>query len=277
MSLLASISNALKTFTEIGISPDDNNNKTIATTDNQTAAQIKEQQNAALQFTAARVAVVAYPPRTHDALIQKAFPNLHPTSIAAIQYGSRDTDTKYNNRALPVTLIESNAPKHAMTPGSKIKEFIAKGYKPEKAESEARTWAKAEAQKWIDSKGEEAKAYMRQAFQQRDPIEALKLENKAYEAFGHGAHTLMDNISPAHNDFQIFYGLNAGANLDVAPDLVTGVAMNLGLQTIDELSHVKGESHIPSELEINTSNEVLRNYYKNVFGEAALRDAVGGK
>jgi RHS repeat-associated protein len=53
-----------------------------------------------------------WPTRTHNELIKKAFPGLSNREIKAIQKGSRDTDAPKG--VLPITLLPSQAHKHAM-------------------------------------------------------------------------------------------------------------------------------------------------------------------
>ena len=69
------------------------------------------------------------------------------------------------------------------------------------AVKEAQAWARKEADKFIHDQGEKAKELLRQSEQAPDQLRKRDLREAALYEFGKGAHTLMDNTSPAHRDF----------------------------------------------------------------------------
>lgn len=214
-----------------------------------------------------------YPPSTHDYLIEQAFPRLAAHLLDAIKKGSREVDARYG--LIPVTLIESNAPKHAMTPGTKIVELMSKDKNLSKDEAErlAREWARAQARKFVDANGERAKGIMQSVARMKNPKRRVALRITAYEAFGAGAHTLMDNVSPAHSDFKVFVGISnyPTRNLDPTIELLDKAATFL----LDNWQHKQDENHEPSRDELSRVTSALRNFYHNVFGRSDLEEAVG--
>lgn len=223
---------------------------------------------AATKTTAmATVNPAAWPPRTHDKLLSDAFPGLTPTELRILQNGSRTVDVKFE--VVAITLLESNAPKHAMTPASKVREYIKQGMEPKRAVEEAQKWAAAEAKKWVDNQGETAKRL--QAEYRKTNV--YPVSNDALYEFGKGAHTLMDNTSPAHRPFQIFLGVSGYILSSRAEDVASGIARF----TIDLREHSKHESQPPTETESKATTEALRNYFRNVFGEEAYQQAVTKK
>lgn len=206
-------------------------------------------------------------PENHDRLLEEAFPGLERGGgLLKMKHGSRSVDAKLG--VLPITLIESQAPKHAMTPGYKVREFMRQGMSREQAVEKAREWAFGEAKSFVDSKGEEAKRlqveYERQG--------GSGLSPKALYVFGEGAHTLMDNTSPVHRGFQVYdleeYLSGDGSVFDV------GAGMDVIGYAADMLRHKGEESHVPTAAETKETTEALHKYFRNVFGADALQAAM---
>ena len=214
-----------------------------------------------------------YPPSTHDYLIELAFPQLADFPLrSSIKRGSREVDAKY--RLLPVTLIETNAPQHAMTPYHRIVELIAGGESPERAVALAREWAKAKASRFVDECGERARDLFRRAEAGGVRVtrrEALMIDS--HREFGCGCHTIMDNVSPAHSDFQVYA---APYNTPrVLPDPIQNAIIK-GVGFARALSqHNAEESHEVTGAEARQNVDRLRNFYRNIYGERRLKEAVG--
>src|SRR5215213_9016118 len=135
-----------------------------------------------------------WPTETHNKIIRQAFPGLSARQREKMQQGSASVDRdlrKPIKLATENTEVERLAYRHAMTPGSKVDEL--------KSESAARDWAKTEASKFISGNMTEASNMYANSHSRGDHV-----PDGALEAFGRGAHTIMDGSSPAHNDFQVF-------------------------------------------------------------------------
>lgn len=202
-------------------------------------------------------ATTVYPPSTHDYLIEQAFPRLGEAYYrSAVKSGSRAVDVRF--KLVPVTLIESNAPKHAMTPSTKVKELIDKGMSPEQAEKEARIWAKETARRFVDDAGVEARSYFLRAEGLKNPTRKRGLMTKSYQAFGRGAHTLMDNVSPAHNDFKVYSAPWNEPNVDLDP--VRNASVKAGTFIAEMVQHGNEEGHEPSRAELQQTIYALHNF-----------------
>lgn len=196
----------------------------------------------------------AWPPTTHDEIIKKAFEGLSDREVGIIQRGSREVDVKYG---VPITLLERNAPQHAMTPGSKVRELMKRGLSYEQAVREAQAWARQETAKWIEAKKQEARERLRRG--DRDG---------ALRAFGQAMHPVMDNVSPAHRDYQVY---------DTGKYVVEGLidpVKAVGSFAVDMLSHERTESRPPTDEERQLMNEEMRKHFRDVFGEEELQRAM---
>jgi hypothetical protein len=217
----------------------------------------------------------AWKPDAHDELLRQAFPQLSKPELDKLQNGSREVDMKYG--AIPTTIWEVEAPKHAMTPGEKVREYMQAGMAQPQAIEKAREWAKGEAQKFVKAKGEEAKKYYQMALKETDPKLRWNHYSKALFALGEGAHTLMDNTSPMHRDFQV-YDINApfeGLHRNQAKggiDTELEVFERLGGFAASMCEHGDGETkaRIGTE-DIKRNNETLRNYAREYLGEEFLK------
>lgn len=189
-----------------------------------------------------------------------------------MQNGSRDVDTKFGNPLAPKTLVEANAPQHAMTPGAMVRKVMhERRISYDEAVPIAREMAKAEAKKFVDDAGESAKMWLRKAEQTTSPANKYTYTMKAYFEFGRGAHTLMDNVSPAHSDFQVY----DAPYFDYEVDIASGLPTNAGTFTADMWAHKQAEAGEPTPAELKRSTEALHNFYRNIFGQAALDRAKG--
>lgn len=196
----------------------------------------------------------AWPPLTHDKIIKKAFEGLSDRDIEIIQRGSREVDVKYG---VPITLLERNAPQHAMTPGSKVWELMKRGLSKEQAVREAQAWARQETAKWIEAKKQEARERLRRG--DRDG---------ALRAFGQAMHPVMDNVSPAHRDYQVY---DTGKYFFEALKSPTNA---VGSFAVDMLSHKRTESRPQTDEEQQLMNEEMWKHFRDVFGEEELQRAM---
>lgn len=90
--------------------------------------------------------MVVWPPSTHSSIVKEAFDKLSDENVIAIQRGSARVD--HESLSVP-TLLEANAPQHAMTPKKKVVEW--------KSEEKAREWAVAAAKKFVSDNLRKAK------------------------------------------------------------------------------------------------------------------------
>jgi len=185
-----------------------------------------------------------WPTRTHRELIRKAFPGLSKREIKAIQKGSRDTDAIKG--ILPITLLPSQAHKHAMR---------QKGETVEQADRKALDW--------LDDRREAAKE--QQSLFAKDGYKGLY--TVALYIFGEGAHTIMDNTSPAHSPYQEFSVPD--------PELPDAhLAAKWGEWFGGIFEHSAGESRPPTKEEEEQAINDMRHYFGTIFGEEALKRAI---
>lgn len=90
----------------------------------------------------------------------------------------------------------------------------------------------------------------------------------AFFIFGQGAHTIMDNVSPAHRDFQV-YDTQKYTDLGTVVPLVAG-----GLFAADMLGHSEEEERKPTTEEMNEMVDVLRLRFQRAFGDELYNQAV---
>lgn len=163
----------------------------------------------------------------------------------AIQDGSRKVDREGVN---PKTLWQKNAYQHAMTPGSKVKELGSV--------EKAKDWAKKEAVNFIKDNLKDAKAIYDKS-QTTPDVGRPALWNDSLEKFGAAMHTVMDNQSPAHKDFQV-YNVEYQGILSPASDLVGDIT---GLY-----EHGKTEEREPTEAEMNLMVDEIRVNFQQTYG-----------
>jgi hypothetical protein len=205
-------------------------------------------------------------PGTHDDLVYSAFPGLSDWEVRSIALGSQDVDMK--GGLLPVTLLEKNAYKHAMTPGEKVREYMKAGMSQAQAVEKGKEWAKDEAQKFIKEQGEKAKKWMEKAKSTTNREDKQYAYRQALIEFGRGAHTLMDDTSPAHYNFQVYETESYKAKS------IISLADGIGDFVKDTIGHKHAEAGPPTAEEKAKSDQALRSYFKEVFGEAAANRAL---
>lgn len=201
--------------------------------------------------TSVTASSMVWPPATHDLLVDKAFSKgLTQDELFHIKRGSRHTDAAYG--VVPVTLIVSNAYKHAMTPcGMKKEDAIKK------------------AHEFIIGKWEEARKL--QAEYLLRPTSNSPFAASALFAFGEGAHTYMDNTSPAHNYFQEYCYPEIYDNpTGVDDEIIEGVKYYCEMR-----QHSQDESHTPTPEEEKATVEILHVYFRHTFDESGLQIALG--
>ncbi len=156
-------------------------------------------------------------------------------------------------------MYEKNAPQHAMTPGSKVKELGS----IEKAQN----WARGEAKAFIKNNLDEAKEALKAKSVWADKD---KMGDKALEKFGAAMHPVMDNVSPEHTGFQVFTYKYQGGMIG-ASDLVK--------DGIDNINHSVREGGLwgdrqPTDAEMNLMVDEMRLAYQQTFGQKAYEQAV---
>lgn len=204
--------------------------------------------------------VVVWSPTTHNIIIKEAFKILENNYLEAIQRGSRRID--HESLTVP-TLLEENAPQHAMTPKKKVDEL--------KSVEKAKEWARNETKKFVKNKLNEAIIDYRKAIEGSKDGYIYWL-TRAYEFFGEAMHPVMDNWSPAHRDFQIYDGseLPKGALKGaIVGGIIAGPLGSIvgagigGYSTTKE--HSKIESRNPTEDEMNSMIDEMRLAYRMIF------------
>ena len=208
--------------------------------------------------------MMLWPPKTHDDIINVAFDVLDKTYQEAIRTGSRRTD--HESLTVP-TLLEENAPQHAMTPAKKVKEL--------KSVEKAQEWARGEAKRFVQGKMNQAQTDYQKAIE--GPKQGLVYwSTRAYEFFGEAMHTVMDNWSPAHRDFQVYDGseLTKGAAKgaligSIAGPLGTIVGAGIGAYSTTT-EHSKIESRKPTDDEMNAMVDEMRLAFQITFNGTAI-------
>lgn len=191
-----------------------------------------------------------WPTPTHDKLVSRAFDTLNDEAKRAIQKGSEKVDRDGLN---PKTMWEKNAPQHAMTPQAYVR---ALGDLPS-----AQVAARKVAVNFIETNLDLAARQYTQAYNSRTGA-GLAV---AFQTFGSAMHTVMDNWSPMHRDFQLYDGTNM--NMAFGP----GPLVQFGL---DMLDHANGEEREPTEDEANHMIDEMRLRFYETFGEDAYNRAV---
>jgi RHS repeat-associated protein len=198
-----------------------------------------------------------WPTRTHDKIIEKAFDGLSGKQIRQIQKGSESVDANLDKPIrliLENTLVESMAPRHAMTPGFMVRKLGSV--------SAAQEWSRQQATHYINEKMGEAKKIYSNS-QNKDHV-----PNAALEVFGQGVHTIMDGASPAHREFQVY---------DLAPYKELFVINPVGaIVAYKDSMDVHGtiEARPPTEEEMNQMVDDMRMQYLNTFGREMYEQAV---
>jgi RHS repeat-associated protein len=200
-----------------------------------------------------------WPTETHNQLIRQAFPGLSERESAQIQRGSESVDVKYPIHlpgkitvGVPITLLPGEAYKHAMTPEG---------------------WTKKEARtaglQWIDQKSNEAKN-LQSDFSSKG---GTGLSEKALVSFGEGSHTLMDNTSPAHYNYQLYSIPRVLIPIPGAPGSYV-LLPNASQYTKEQMQHIGKESDEPTEEQRRRAVADMQAYYLRTFGEEAFHRAI---
>jgi hypothetical protein len=199
-----------------------------------------------------------WPTATHDEIIKKAFNTLSVQKMSEIQKGSAAVDRNWRQPVKLVTestLLESQAPKHAMTPGAMLRE--KKGNL-----AEAQKAANAEMYQYIDDKLKEAqKTFM--AGENKNGV-----NNAALYQFGEAMHPVMDNMSPAHHWMKLY---DLKPYLDLAVISPAAADIRYGL---DMAEHKEDEAREPTQDEMNAMVDEMRMRYLHTFGQEAYEQAV---
>ena len=234
-----------------------------------------------------------FPTPTHQSLIEYAFLDggtkygdiggrLSKDEVDAIALGSRQTDTYFGHGYgvggfeidIPITLIISEAPKHAMTPeGMTVEEAMKKAHEwIQQNTSEARR-----LQKEQDSKIEKEKQELVKKHQLNNGkpvptsapnpyVDSGKMVTSALTAFGKACHTYMDSVSPAHHGWQKYE----------MPKTVGeyGVKNDIPMFIIEGLQHKSEESAPPTQGQTSQCALYMRGAFLTTFTNKWFKQAV---
>lgn len=192
-----------------------------------------------------------WPAGTHDKIIDRAFDTMDKSMKQQIQKGSRQVDLKGAN---PRTLWEANAYQHAMTPGYLVHKYGLRN---------AQSIARGDAINFVETNLASAKTLYDQANRSTTGVQASLV------VFGAAMHTIMDNWSPAHRDFQVYD--NSTYRGLVQADSLGVAALLYGL---DMLGHADQESGEPTEDEMNHMIDEMRLRFYEVYGPDAYNLAI---
>ena len=198
-----------------------------------------------------------WPTSTHDRILEKAFNGLNKQQLREIQKGSESVDANLQKPVrliLENTLVEGLAFRHAMTPGSMVRE---KG-----SVRAAQDWARAEATNFINDRMGEAKQINENSRNKNTVPDA------ALYAFGQGSHPITDGSSPSHREFQVYDLAPYKALFAINP--VWGIT---AYKTAMD-AHTEEESREPTQDEMNHMVDDLRMQYLNAFGREMYERAV---
>jgi RHS repeat-associated protein len=212
-----------------------------------------------------------WPTDTHNYIIATAFNGLSPQKVRQIQEGSASVDGSFKklvNQPIRLltqnTLLESEAFKHAMTPGALVRQFNGDVGR-----------AKQEATKLMNAFIDERMGAAQRTFQAGENRNGVN--NAALTTFGEGAHPIMDNVSPQHAGMQVY---------DLAPYFKTyqkyakwgipevGATLAIKDYKNDMDEHSAGEARMPTTDEMNVMVDQLRMRYLQTFGREEYERAV---
>ncbi|MGD9628009.1 MAG: RHS repeat domain-containing protein [Pyrinomonadaceae bacterium] len=204
-----------------------------------------------------------WPTGTHNNVLRKALDGMNKDArrlMDAVTTSARKVD---RDGVDVKTMKEENAPQHAMTPKSYLSSKCDLGCAKEKARGAAKEFiatnlqlAKSEYDKVKDLADGDAK------------FEGVK---KSLEYFGAAMHTVTDNRSPAHSDFQVFDGnettkIIVGGVIGGIPGALAG-----GRGTIQ---HMAIEKRAPNATEENLMVDEIRLAFQSVYGSSAYEQSV---
>jgi hypothetical protein len=120
---------------------------------------------------------------------------------------------------------------------------------------------------WLDRQRELAKEHQSASdYQGRNRLSLAALEH-----FGAGAHTIMDNTSPAHSPYQEYTIPPPSAGNYTGPD---ADMVALGYYILSIMCHSEEESRPPTPEEEAQAINDMRHYFGTIFGEEALKRAI---
>lgn len=228
-----------------------------------------------------------FPTTTHTELIEYAFKDgikdggLSAFEVKHIDDGSKLTDTHFGTGEwydIPITLIVSEAPKHAMTPeGMPVAEAMKAAYK------------------WIDDNVVEAREIQRKLDTARRELEERKkqtpelgylqrvpvlMSSTALEAFGKACHTYMNSVSPAHHGWQE-YKISKTRSYYEDPNEPGSIkfsetedSVSLIKFALESWAHKKSESAPPTQEQRDECALYMRGAFLTTFGNKWFKKAV---
>jgi RHS repeat-associated protein len=202
-----------------------------------------------------------WPTEWHDYFVKKALSGLSEREIQQIQKGSRRVDTYLGSGTIcdfPITMIPSEASKHAMTPPGLTKQDAVK-----------------EAQAFVEVQKAKAIEFQKLFEKQFGKGVKGKLSLAALLEFGKGTHTYMDATSPAHRGFQA-YTIPTREIVIINPDgTETKFEETDWAKFIQEmLEHKDIEKGPPTTAEEVQTLILIRGYFLFTFGDEQFRRAV---
>lgn len=254
-----------------------------------------------------------FPTESHKHLVEYAFKSgrsqlgeggggLSDAEVKSIDFGSRLTDTLFGTGQMfnwtpphidpAITLIVSEAPKHAMTPGD---------MSVEAAQEEANKWIRTNTSKaWAKQREACMKHYdasrlnlerSRQSealhSQRNDgrpipaphpiPVPSRKLEGDALTDFGRACHTYMDACSPAHYGWQRYkMPMRTAKITDPETGIVVGELETYDWVTfaLEGLAHKKAEEEPPTAAQRDEAVLYMRAAFLTTFGNWWFSTAV---
>lgn len=196
-----------------------------------------------------------WPTEIHNLIIERALGGLSGREKEMIKRGSALVDTAFGTGGVadvPITLLVSEAPKHAMTPGN---------MSVEQAVAAANTYVKEQMDK--------ARFWEGLSKNKKDG-----LSDGALLEFGRGTHTYSDNTSPEHG-FKVY----AVPQKEIVLFLPSGETFSYtgndwAKWAKDLLEHKAGESRDPTTEEMQRAVDDIRDYFYVTFGDEAFKRAV---
>lgn len=229
-----------------------------------------------------------FPTKTHDKLVDYAFlvgggayggggGGLTAAETHDIAKGSRQTDTYFGHGKgigdieldIPITLLISEAYKHAMIPEGKTYEEAYKA-----------------AYDWIKSNTKEAKQIQAKADKSPKPSPApvpgqpsrppaARMESTALVAFGKACHTYMDAHSPAHHGWQKYEMPKKKVKIKVPLVGEADVVVNDYKKFVEEgLAHKDEEAGPPTKEQKDACALYMRAAFYTTFSEEWFHRAV---
>lgn len=220
--------------------------------------------------------LMVFPTETHTSLIEYAFQEgkggnggLSASEVSFIDYGSKLTDTYFGTGKwydFPITLIISEAYKHAMTPADmSVEDAIKKAHEWIRTNtSKAR-----DIQQAVDVKRAEFDKNRRENPElgrlQRVPVSG-EMQSTALTEFGRACHTYMDSVSPAHHGWQKYEMPKTIDHNGVKNDIPRYIA--------EGILHKNEESDPPTTEQRDRAASYMRGAFLTTFGDKWFQRAV---